>query len=192
MRHIPNLLSGSRIVVSFITILFLFQLLGSEFQFINTQISSLWIAFTLCVYAGVSDFLDGFIARKFGFTSAEGANLDQWADKIWSWPIITSLTILAVIPWWLFWVVAFRDMGVLLLRRRLQKKGEALNVSFFGKLKAALLFVYICVSVLLLMDTSLANLHFLFTIVIACMVGGSGIHYFLRDWKKLKESFSKT
>ncbi|MBI2047701.1 MAG: CDP-alcohol phosphatidyltransferase family protein, partial [Parcubacteria group bacterium] len=175
MRYIPNALSASRILVSFITIPFLFQWLGNEFEFFGRHVLSLHIALVLCVYAGLSDFLDGFIARKFGYTSDGGANLDQWADKIWSWPIIGSLWILAAIPWWLVAIVACRDISVVLLRWRLKKTGTALNVSFLGKLKAALLFVYICASVLVLMGDFSLDVHLMFSVLVACMVGGSGI-----------------
>lgn len=68
------------------------------------------LAFYLFVLAGVTDGLDGFIAKRFGFVTRLGAILDPLADKLL---LVTSFVMLAnqeILPFWLPVVVVFRDL----------------------------------------------------------------------------------
>jgi len=75
-------------------------------------------AFVVFVVAGVSDGIDGFIARRYDLRSRLGAYLDPLADKALLVSIFLSLTFLAEIPLWLAMIVVSRDLliigGVLL------------------------------------------------------------------------------
>ena len=75
-------------------------------------------AFILFVVAGVSDGIDGFIARRYDLRSRLGAYLDPLADKALLVSIFLSLTFLGEIPLWLAMIVVSRDLliigGVLL------------------------------------------------------------------------------
>lgn len=67
-------------------------------------------AFLLFVVAGVSDGLDGLIAKRFHFETRLGAILDPAADKILLVSAYVMLTVLGHLPVWLVIVVAFRDL----------------------------------------------------------------------------------
>jgi cardiolipin synthase len=75
-------------------------------------------AFIVFVAAGISDGIDGFIARRFDLRSRLGAYLDPLADKALLVSIYLSLTFLGEIPVWLAMIVVSRDLliigGVLL------------------------------------------------------------------------------
>jgi cardiolipin synthase len=60
--------------------------------------------------AGVSDGIDGFIAKRFHFESRLGAILDPAADKILLVSAYVMLTVLGHLPLWLVIVVVFRDL----------------------------------------------------------------------------------
>ena len=60
--------------------------------------------------AGVSDGLDGFIAKRFHYESRLGSILDPLADKILLLSSYVMLTMLDYIPFWLVLTVAFRDL----------------------------------------------------------------------------------
>ena len=62
------------------------------------------------VIAGVSDGLDGFIAKRFHFESRLGSILDPLADKILLLSSYVMLTMLDHLPFWLMLTVAFRDL----------------------------------------------------------------------------------
>lgn len=68
------------------------------------------LAFTLFIAAGVSDAVDGFIARQFGQASELGAYLDPIADKLLLVSVFIMLAFLGAIPDWLVILVVSRDV----------------------------------------------------------------------------------
>lgn len=83
------------------------------------------LALTTLVYAGVSDWADGFLARRFKLQTVLGSYLDPAADKL----LITSTTVCLaaqdVIPTWLVGLIVVRDVALVtgwaLLRARRQQ-----------------------------------------------------------------------
>lgn len=68
------------------------------------------VAFGLFLAAGVSDAVDGFLAKRFGMTSELGAYLDPLADKVLIVSIYISLGVTDAIPRWLVILVVSRDL----------------------------------------------------------------------------------
>jgi cardiolipin synthase len=68
------------------------------------------IAFLLFLVAGLSDAIDGFLAKRFGMTSELGAHLDPLADKILIVSIYIALGITQAIPRWIVILVVSRDI----------------------------------------------------------------------------------
>jgi cardiolipin synthase len=73
---------------------------------------AMWIAFVLFLAAGVSDAVDGFLAKRFGMTSELGSYLDPLADKVLIVSIYVALGINGVIPGWLVILVVSRDIMI--------------------------------------------------------------------------------
>jgi cardiolipin synthase (CMP-forming) len=71
---------------------------------------AMWIAFVLFLAAGVSDAVDGFLAKRFGMTTELGAYLDPLADKALIVSIYLTLGINNLIPRWLVIMVVSRDI----------------------------------------------------------------------------------
>jgi cardiolipin synthase len=71
---------------------------------------AMWIAFVLFLAAGVSDAVDGFLAKRFGMTTELGAYLDPLADKALIVSIYLTLGINGEIPGWLVILVVSRDI----------------------------------------------------------------------------------
>ena len=71
---------------------------------------AMWVAFVLFLVAGVSDAVDGFLAKRFGMTTELGAYLDPLADKALIVSIYLTLGINADIPRWLVILVVSRDI----------------------------------------------------------------------------------
>jgi cardiolipin synthase (CMP-forming) len=97
MSQVPNLITLSRIAVTPVFVLLLDD---------GAYLAAL-VVFTL---AGLSDGLDGLIAKRFHSASRLGAILDPAADKIMLVSAYVMLTIQGHIPFWLMIVVAFRDL----------------------------------------------------------------------------------
>jgi cardiolipin synthase len=70
------------------------------------------IAFALFLAAGVSDAVDGFLAKRFGMATALGAYLDPLADKAMLVSIYVALAIVDAIPLWLVILVVSRDIMI--------------------------------------------------------------------------------
>ncbi len=93
-----------------------------------------WWAVGLLIAAGISDWLDGKIARALHQQSRLGQLLDPAADRLYIVATVVALAIRAIIPWWLVALLGAREVlmaGVLWLLRR--RGWGALQVSFVGK-----------------------------------------------------------
>lgn len=72
----------------------------------------MWLAFVLFLAAGVSDAVDGFIAKRFRMTTVLGAYLDPLADKALIVSIYVTLGVIGLIPRWLVILVVSRDIMI--------------------------------------------------------------------------------
>ncbi|MGH9444979.1 MAG: CDP-alcohol phosphatidyltransferase family protein [Terriglobia bacterium] len=81
------------------------------------------LALALAVLAAASDFVDGWVARRFKQRSALGAALDPMADKVLMGAAYIVLSCSGLLPWWLTALVLIRDGGIL---------GGAVLVIFVG------------------------------------------------------------
>ncbi len=129
MLNIPNILTISRIAVVPLFVYFLFR---------ETPVSSI-LAYALFLAASITDFLDGYIARKFNITTPFGAFWDPLSDKIITGAAFISFSILNYIyfPWWIVAVILFREVTVTLFRIAARRKNSEMKTEFAGKLKTA-------------------------------------------------------
>jgi cardiolipin synthase (CMP-forming) len=104
------------------------------------------IAFILFVAAGVSDLVDGFLAKRFGMTSEIGAYLDPLADKVLIVSIYVALGITGAIPRWLVILVVSRDIMIVgaVILSWLVGKPVTLKPLFVSKLNTAAQIVFAC------------------------------------------------
>jgi len=100
----------------------------------RTATADYW-AVALLIVAGLSDWLDGKIARAFNQGSRLGEVLDPAADRLYIAATIIALGVRAIIPWWLIAVLALRELtvGVALAVLRRRAGFGTLQVSFVGK-----------------------------------------------------------
>ncbi len=106
-----------------------------------------WLTLAIFIIAGVTDFLDGYVARKFNQTSALGAALDPIADKLLTTAAIimmivagkiSDLHILAGL------LIILREIWVAGLREALAGQAS-MPVSYLAKIKTTLQFVAIAI-----------------------------------------------
>lgn len=136
MKRVPNILSASRI------------LLAPLFFYLYIQDAVVWAALGMLVFilAAVTDYLDGYLARRFDVSSSLGVFLDPLADKILTF---TGFICLAFIdpeqfPWWIIGIIVFRDIFVTGLRMWADYRGVSMKTLFSAKLKtfAQMVFLY--------------------------------------------------
>lgn len=104
--------------------------------------SDAW-AIAALIAAGVSDFFDGYLARKWNQVTRLGRILDPMADRLLTLAVVVGLAARGVIPWWLTAVLLARDamVGIALLVAR-SRGVESSQVTFVGK--AATFGLYVC------------------------------------------------
>jgi cardiolipin synthase (CMP-forming) len=123
---IPNVISIVRLAG---VPLFLWLVLGPE--------ADGW-ALAVLALSGVSDYLDGYLARRLGQTSKLGEILDPVADRLYILSTVIGLAVRDVIPWWLAILLPARDVFLWGLVPFLRTRGySALPVHFLGKAATA-------------------------------------------------------
>lgn len=185
MKHVPNALTITRILVTPILLLLLFY---------DSLAAHAW-ALGLFVYASISDWADGMVARQFGVGSRLGQFLDPVADKVL---VLGTFGVLAWIipdnvPWWLVALIAIRDITVTTYRLMLKRQGNVLTTSKRAKWKTAAQLTFLIAVLLFLtaqrtvppvtdwMDALFASsILFWFLVVVVAITVWTGIEYFTR------------
>src|SRR5690606_26257220 len=93
-----------------------------------------WWALGVLAFAGLSDWLDGKIARAWNQTSRLGAVLDPMADRLYIFAALLGLAVRDAVPWWLMAVLVLRDLLMVGALPVLRHYGYGpLPVNFAGK-----------------------------------------------------------
>lgn len=99
-----------------------------------------WLAFALFVLSSATDWVDGFVARRFGLVTALGRILDPFVDKVLA--VGTLIFLCAqhphLIPPWVVVVILGREFFVSSLRGFLESRGVAFGAELPGKIKMVL------------------------------------------------------
>lgn len=125
--NLPNSITISRILVLPFCAYALFKNGGDD---------STWrvIAFLLFFIVGVTDFLDGKLARSRNSVTEFGKLLDPIADKAMIGTALISLSILGLLPWWVTVVILTREIGITIFRFAVIK-GGVIPANRGGKIK---------------------------------------------------------
>lgn len=92
------------------------------------------LAFAVLVIAGITDWLDGFLARKLNQRSELGALLDPLADRLYIGATLIGLAIRAIIPWWVVVLIVLREVMLVAIWPIIRRSGRlALPVTLVGK-----------------------------------------------------------
>jgi len=148
LKQIPNILTLGRFVL---TVIFLIMILYAPPRYAAGELAFpdfLDIAFVLFVVAGLTDIVDGAIARKLKVTSKFGRMIDPLADKVLVCGAFICFAIigepklfglgpaaLAVIHWSVVGVIILREAYVTTLRHIAEAKGVNFAATFSGKIK---------------------------------------------------------
>ena len=96
----------------------------------------------LVLWAG-SDWVDGFLARRWNQRSRVGEVLDPVADRLGILAVGACLAVIGQVPWWIVTVIVMTDVVVTLLAGRAAGRGD-LSVSVLGKVRTAVLVSGLC------------------------------------------------
>ncbi|MFV1999660.1 MAG: CDP-diacylglycerol--glycerol-3-phosphate 3-phosphatidyltransferase [Acidimicrobiia bacterium] len=137
---IPNLLAVIRLILTPITMVLI---LGSPE---NATISV--VATVVFVVAAITDFADGYLARRWKITTTLGAFLDTVADKILVSGALIALVEIGRTSGWVAFIIIGREVAIMGLRSVAALDLGTVPPSMWGKSKATVQFVAISVAIL--------------------------------------------
>ena len=134
-KNIPNILTILRFILIPIILYFIFTghyLLG-------------FIFFTI---SGITDILDGAIARKFNLVTNFGKLMDPLADKLTQISVLATLVFQKIIPFWILVVVLLKELLMIIGASFLYGKDVVVYSKWFGKLATVLFYLAIVCSLI--------------------------------------------
>jgi len=125
LLNLPNLLTLTRVAAVPVVVILLLS---------DSRTSSMWAA-AIFGLAAVTDFIDGWLARKWGVVTVLGKFLDPLADKMIVMAALIMLIPLDRVPAWAVFVILAREMIVTGLRSIASSEGIVIDASDLGKYK---------------------------------------------------------
>ena len=125
IANIPNILTISRLFLTLPLIIFL-------------EINKTKLVFDLIILGGITDYFDGYFARKLNLKTKFGAIIDPLADKIFLLIPLLWLSKMEIIPFWSLALILFRELIISALRTTMK---DGLPASQLGKYKTFFFFI---------------------------------------------------
>lgn len=134
---VPNVLSFARLLL--VPVFFVLLLGGRDIE-----------ALLVLVASAVTDFLDGYLARRLKQVTRLGQLLDPAADRLYIVAAVIALALRGTVPWWFVALIVGRDLLLVAVAARLKASGRpaTLPVSHLGKLATFCLFYALPIIVL--------------------------------------------
>lgn len=125
MINLPNIITTIRIILIPIYL----------FVFYSNMENRILIAGLIFLLAGISDFLDGYLARKYELTTDLGAVLDPFADKMMSFAVLISFTSMKLISIWVLIFLGIKEIMMILgsVISLIYHKDSVVHANNYGK-----------------------------------------------------------
>lgn len=165
LKYVPNILT----ILRFILIPFILHFLVND-EFI--------LAIVFLTLSGITDILDGTIARKFNFITNFGKLIDPLADKITQLSILWMLVSKNIIPLWILVIVLLKEATMVAGASFLYGKELVVSSKWYGK-AATVLFYFAIVLTMIFKDLQIqTSIHLLLYYVAVAMTIFSLVMYF--------------
>ena len=132
-KHIPNILTIIRFLLIPVIIIF-----AVKDNYVATII--------VLSVSGITDILDGFIARKYNFITDFGKLMDPLADKATQITLLAVLTLQKIIPFWIIAIVLLKEFIMISGASFLYGKELVVSSKWYGKLSTVLFYIAIVAS----------------------------------------------
>ena len=142
----------------------------------------MWLSLGLFIIASLTDYVDGYIARKYNQITDFGKFLDPLADKLLVIAAMSIMTEWGMFPAWALMIVLTREFAVTGLRLVAVQKGTVIAAGWSGKIKTASTMIGLCAWMAFPTDPVLG---WIVTGVIVITTLYSGVEYFVQNWKCL-------
>ncbi len=190
---LPNQLTVLRIVLSPVFLIF----------FLSDSIWMKQVSVIIYLIAALSDWYDGWLARKFNYITSWGKFWDPLADKILTSTAFIAFAGVDLIPLWMVIIIVGRDVIVTLLRVFADMKNYSFTTSYYAKWKTVLQMVFLYYLLILYVAkftneinsdygdliSVLLNRQFIFyvALLITIITFHSGLLYIIRNWQVIRK-----
>lgn len=194
----PNQLTFLRILLAPVFVAFLFSA-----DPILRQLSPV-----VFVIAMLTDWYDGWVARRWGYVTRWGTFLDPLADKVVTSAALIAFVYLDLVPAWTVWVIVIRDILITFLRSYAELKGKPFDTSRMAKTKTFLQFalIYYILLAYIARDTEYfrsrysalldqlleQSLLYAGMAVIAAITLLTGVLYVIDNWTTVRELYGSS
>jgi CDP-diacylglycerol---glycerol-3-phosphate 3-phosphatidyltransferase len=191
----PNQLTFLRIIL---TPVFLVFLLSSHPVMLQWSLA-------IFIFAAITDWYDGWLARRWGYVTRWGAFLDPLADKVLTSATLLAYASLGLVAGWMVWIIVIRDAVITILRSYAEYKGKPVDTSKLAKTKtfAQYILIYYLLIFYVAQNTpsveerfsglikTLLNYSFIYAAMV--MITGitlwTGVVYIIDNWKTIRELY---
>jgi CDP-diacylglycerol---glycerol-3-phosphate 3-phosphatidyltransferase len=194
----PNQLTFLRILLTPVFIAFLFSA--------NPLLRQL--SLVIFVLAMLTDWYDGWVARRWGYVTRWGTFLDPLADKVVTSAALIAFIYLDLVPPWTVWIIVFRDIVITFLRSYSEFNGKPFDTTKMAKTKTFLQFaiIYYVLLAYIARDTEYFRLRYgellnqlldptvLYTsmVIIAAITLLTGVLYIVDNWSTVKQLYGSS
>ena len=129
---LPNKITVARIILAplFFISYFLPQWTGGLYGI------SAYLILIIFASIEISDFMDGYLARKYNLVTDLGKVMDPFADVLSRVTYFLCFAFSGLMPLWVFLIIIYRELAITFLRMMMMGKGIVVAASLWGKLKA--------------------------------------------------------
>lgn len=177
-KHVPNILTAIRMLL--IPVIFFFALQENYI-----------LAVVFLTLSGLTDVLDGYIARKYNFITDFGTLFDPLADKLTQVSTLIVLVIQGIIPIWILIIVIIKELLMIAGAAFLYDKNTVVGSRWYGKAATVLFYVAILFSMLdKQLQLGLTFNMYLYYIAVALTI--FALYMYFRTFSKLKKNAIET
>lgn len=200
IKNLPNLLTVSRIVMIFFFVV-LANIDAEKINFVKipktVSETCHLIAYIIAILAGLTDFFDGRIARKYKCESDFGRLMDPLADKIFITATYIMMVDYRIVPAWIVVVVLAREFLVTGLRLLAIGDGVVIAADKSGKFKTAFQMFALLIGgagwVSLwgfnIYEPTVWKVWYAVLLLVAVSTVYSGVSYFAKNYKLIQNKF---
>ena len=195
---LPNQLTVLRIIL---TPVFLFFFLSEDQTYIQ-------ISLAIFLVAALTDWYDGWLARKFNYITEWGKFWDPLADKILTSAAFIGFVLVGLLQLWMVILIIIRDLLITLLRVYAESRGYNFVTSYYAKWKTVFQMVFLYYLLLLYVGLNtpqilndyqdlfriLSNQKFIYStmLIITVIIVHSGVSYIMKNKHLITKLFNET
>ncbi len=195
---LPNQLTVLRIILTPVYLFF----------FLSDNPTNIQISLGIYIIAALTDWYDGWLARKFNYITEWGKFWDPLADKILTSVVFIGFVIVDLLPLWMIILVIIRDLSVTLLRVYADNRGYSFRTTYYAKWKTMLQMIFLYYLLILYVSKSTIEIYsayqnlidvllnqdliYFVILVITIITVHSGISYLLLNKSLIKQLFNET